>query len=274
MTEFLSLLLAGLAGGILAGLLGVGGGVFYLLVLPWALSRAGIPEDQMVQFVIANSIFGTLFAALSGSVTQMRQKTFYLKNVIWVSLGAIVMALLTLYLFVNTPLYSKATFSAVIIFLMSFILWRTLVKNFKKKAAFPPDSGPYAAPWLLLAGGTGGLVAALSGLGGGAIVVPFLNLILKIDIKKAKSISLGMIFFMALWMTLFNMSQTVPVELEAKHLGYIVFPVVLPLGIGVVIGSPFGVKWSNRLTSRAVAILFSIFIFVVIVKQIIALLAA
>lgn len=266
--DILILVLAGLAGGFMAGLLGIGGGIFYLLVLPYALTAVGVPEAEMVQFTIANSIFGTLFAALSGSITQIRHRTFFLRQVLWVSTGAITLSLLTLHFFVNTPLYSKPIFNTVVIILLVFILWRTLSRSLQKS----PDQGataevPGTPPLLIGAGGSGGLVAALSGLGGGAIVVPYLTLLLRMDVKKAKSISLGMIFFTSLLMTLFNMTEDPQTTPDAFHLGYIVFPIVVPLGIGVIIASPLGVKAGVRMSSRLITLLFSAFLLVVILKK-------
>lgn len=267
MIDITLLFLAGLAGGLIAGLLGVGGGIFYLLVLPLALSHVGVPESEMVQYTIANSLLGTTFAALSGSLAQIKHKNFFLKPVLWVSVGAIIISTLTLYLFVNTPMYSKEVFNIVVIFLLTFILWRTLRKSALKAASGPQEERPATPSWLLGAGGSGGLIAALSGLGGGSIVVPFLNLILKMDIKKAKSISLGMIFFTGLWVTLYNMAEVPAMPFSHGNMGYIVFPVVVPLGLGVIIASPFGVKLSHRLSSRTISILFATFIFVVILKK-------
>ncbi|HAA12918.1 MAG TPA: hypothetical protein DCE41_14985 [Cytophagales bacterium] len=265
--DVLYLILAGLAGGFMAGLLGIGGGIFYLLVLPFALARVGVNDQEMVQYVIANSLFGTLFAALSGSLTQMRNKTFYLKPVLWVSLGAITVSLLTINFFVNTPLYSKQIFNIVVIFLLVFILWRSLRKSAVVGLGNKEGEKPHKPGWFVGAGGTGGLVAALSGLGGGAIVVPFLTLILGMDIKKAKSISLGMIFFTSLMITCFNMTETPRFDVDYNNLGYIVFPIVIPLGIGVVISSPLGVKAATKMSSRLITLLFSLFIFVVILKK-------
>ncbi|MEL6538933.1 MAG: sulfite exporter TauE/SafE family protein [Bacteroidota bacterium] len=268
MMDYFYLFLAGLGGGFMAGLLGIGGGIFYLLVLPFALTRIGVNDQEIVQYVIANSLFGTLFAALSGSLTQMRNGTFYLRPVLWVSLGAITISLLTINFFVNTPFYSKQVFNIVVIALLVFILWRTLRKSAIAKGKKGGDKGKTPSPrWFMGAGGSGGLVAALSGLGGGAIVVPFLTLILGMDIKKAKSISLGMIFFTSLMITCFNMTEVPRFNVDYYNMGYIVFPIVLPLGMGVVISSPLGVKAAAKMSSRLITILFSIFIFVVILKK-------
>jgi uncharacterized membrane protein YfcA len=50
MEFYLLLFLAGLAGGMISGLLGVGGGLIYILILPIAFSYIGIPNQEIAQY--------------------------------------------------------------------------------------------------------------------------------------------------------------------------------------------------------------------------------
>src|SRR5699024_5475830 len=108
---------------------------------------------------------------------------------------------------------------------------------------------PFSKRRLGLAGVAGGVVSALSGLGGGTVIVPILNSAMKMNIKKAKSISFGMIFFSALFMTLFNLLEKPTTDFAPFHIGFVVFPIVVPLSIGVVLASPFGVRVSRKMPS-------------------------
>ena len=58
------LVLAGAVGGFVSGLIGIGGGIIYVFVIPYALPYFNIPEQWQAQFIIANS----LAAILLGSV--------------------------------------------------------------------------------------------------------------------------------------------------------------------------------------------------------------
>jgi len=113
----------------------------------------------------------------------------------------------------------------------------------------------------------GGILAALSGLGGGSVVVPILNLGFKMDIKRAKAISLGMILLSTAVITLFNMLETPRLPYNGPHWGYLVWPVALPLSIGVAVASPLGVMVGKRLPSKVISYIFAIFLALVIIKK-------
>jgi uncharacterized membrane protein YfcA len=125
-------------------------------------------------------------------------------------------------------------------------------------------------PRLLLTGGAAGTAAALTGLGGGTIIIPLLNLWQKIDILKAKSISFGTIFVIAFWLSVNNLflEPSYPIP---KSQGLIVFPMIIPISIGVLIGSPLGVLVSHKISTRAVTILFLTVISIVAIQKIIEL---
>ncbi|MGB5976271.1 MAG: sulfite exporter TauE/SafE family protein [Cyclobacteriaceae bacterium] len=265
MAETILLLVSGLAGGFLAGVLGIGGGVIYIIILPYALSHIGVPADEIVQYTIANSILGTFFASLSGNIAHMRKHEFYVSEVLNVGTFAVVFSLGSLFLIVNTTWYDKTVFNIFIICLLVFILIRTIWLNSRPKDPKPKAS--HNPPMLAVVGSSGGLIASLSGLGGGAIMVPILNLGLHMDIKKAKSISLGVISMSSLAMTLYNSFEDIRNPFDYYNWGYIVWPIALTLSAGVVVGSPLGVKVGRKISSRTISFIFSAFLLVVIVKK-------
>ena len=78
------LVLAGFAGGVLAGLLGIGGGIIYVVILPYALRDVGVSTEYLAPLTIANSIFGVLFASFATNYLNIRDKDFYLRESLWV----------------------------------------------------------------------------------------------------------------------------------------------------------------------------------------------
>ena len=258
------LLAAGLVGGFMAGLLGIGGGVVFIAILPLVLRHVGVPEDQIVQYTIANSIFGTWFASLSASSNLIRHKEFHLKEVAWIGLGSSVFSLAVIRYIVNTPLYSKEAFNVIIIVLLLFVLIQTLRKARKILLSTPEIK---STPTLLVAGASGGTVSALSGLGGGTIIIPILHLVLKMDIKKAKSISLGVIFITTSILTANNLLENTILIESINHTGYIVWSVALPLSLGVMISSSLGVKVGRMISSKSISYIFATFILLVIIQK-------
>jgi uncharacterized membrane protein YfcA len=63
-------------------------------------------------------------------------------------------------------------------------------------------------------GGFAGVLSALSGLGGGVIIISILNLRYNVNMIKAKSISLGVIFITSLVMSISNMLEEPKLNFE------------------------------------------------------------
>jgi len=264
--------LAGLGGGFLAGFLGIGGGIIYILILPVALEYIGTPQSEIAQYIIANSIFGTAAAALFGSIALIRNKDFFWRKVVLVGISAIATSYLLLFTFVNTPLYSKQIFDASVIVFLSLILLLTFLRS-KTNVLFNQPVRNVNS-WYVISGGISGAVSALSGLGGGTITVPLLRSGLHMDIKQAKSISLGVIFIMSTAITIFNMIDQPAGLLEVGRIGYIIFPVSVPLSVGVLIGSPLGVWVANKISSRIISYIFVGFLILVILRKAIELITS
>ncbi|WP_305983575.1 sulfite exporter TauE/SafE family protein [Roseivirga thermotolerans] len=267
---YLLLFVMGLAGGFLAGLIGIGGGVMYVLILPYMLGIMGFPEEAIVQLTIANSIFGTMFAALAGNIALWRKREFYWKEVVVMGSFATLVGLLLLHYFVNTPAYQKTEFNLIVILLMIGIIWRTL-----RQARREESNNSERKVGLLgsgFVGASAGAVAALSGLGGGTIIIPILNSGFQMTMQKAKSISLGVIFITAFCITLLNTFSSTGYSSQWHTTGYIVWPLALTISMGVVIASPLGVLVARKMSSRTISYIFVLFVMVVIADKLIQLL--
>lgn len=265
MENFL-LIVAGIIGGFIAGLTGIGTGIFMLAILPLVFDRYGVPEQYYVSVAIANAIFATLVSSLANVITTIRQRSFYLKETLWVGASAMVISFIIFELIVKSEFYSKNLFNSILVVFMFIII----IQTFKKLRLSNQKDEHVTNSKLLATGAAGGAVAALTGLGGGTIIIPLLNLWQRIDIKKAKSISFGTIFIIALWLTINNLFLE-PVTSIKGSKGLIVFPMILPLAFGVLIGSPMGVIASEKISSRAVTLTFLIMVSLVTIQKIIEL---
>ena len=270
MWYYLILLLTGLLGGFLAGLIGIGGGIIYVLVLPYLLLDMGVPQSEVVQYTIANSIVGTMFAGLAGNIAYLKRGEFYWKPVVVAGLVGAVFSLLTIEFVVNTPWYQKEVFNPIIIVITIFIIYRTLSQVLGRKK--PQEEKKVKTGFWGLIGFLGGGISALSGLGGGIIIIPVLNNGVNMPMRKAKSISLGVIFFTSLAITFMNLIQSPAINTEFPQQGLIIIPMALMLGLGVSIGSPIGVKVSSNFSNRLISFIFVSFLIVVIIDKSIQLL--
>lgn len=271
-SDIIILFLGGIFGGFLGGLLGIGGGIIFVLVLPALLIQLGIPVENVPQFTIANSLFATAISAFSSTLTYRRIGLFFPKQILSISAISMVVAALILLFFVNTPFYSPFIFNLVFMFLLSFMAAKTLIT---KETAYEPQhiNLEFKPSMLATAGTLTGIVSPLSGLGGGAILIPLLNSIYKLPIRVGNSISIGVVAFTALSTTLLNLLSTPPVELNpdlvGPSMGYVVFQLAIPLSAGVLIGAPLGVKAVRKVSGRYIRILFVIFLLTSMTKKIV-----
>ena len=268
MTIYILLLLAGIIGGVLAGITGVGTGFIMVVVIPVALNHLGIPDDLIVKLTIANTIFATMCSSFVNNVQLIIQRNLFWRETFTISMAAGTTASILLQLVVYNSGYTKEYYNAIIIVLMAYIIIRTLSKL--RKSLDYHES--ITLPKLIITGISGGGIAALTGLGGGSVVIPMLNLWMQVDIKKAKKITYGTIFITALFLTFLNIVNKPAVDLGYPHLGYLLLPVALPLSLGVIIGSPVGLKLGDRLPAKVVSYIFIAIICIVMVRKIIELL--
>jgi len=266
MIENLLLAGAGLIGGCIAGLTGIGTGFMMLAVIPLVLSQFGVPDQYVVSVTIANSIFATMVSSFANMATTLKQKSFYIKETIWTALGAVTTSFIVFELIAKSDFYSRTFFNAVVVFFMFVII----IQTFRKLKLSNLQNEKVTKPRLLVTGAAAGFAAALTGLGGGTLIIPLLNLWQKVDILKAKSISFGTIFAIAFWLSVNNLFLE-PVYPIPNSQGLIVFTMILPISIGVLIGSPLGVLISHKISTRTVTILFLVIISLVAIQKIIEL---
>lgn len=267
-TTTITLVFTGIFGGILAGLTGIGGGIIYILALQFFLEKIGIPSSEIVQFTIANSILAVFFATLSANIKLFKLKEIYTKQILIVSSASILSSLLMLRYFVNTSLYSKSTFDIIITLLLIYLLFKVI----KKAVSISQNTELINASnhHFLLGGIGGGIIASLSGLGGGVIMVPVFNTLIGLNSKTSRSISLGVITLTTMVMSINNLSQS-PTSLlsSTTHYGYIIPSITLPVVTGVLLGGYIGVSLSKKLSGKSISTIYSVFLALFIIKKII-----
>ncbi|MCS6974495.1 MAG: sulfite exporter TauE/SafE family protein [Cyclobacteriaceae bacterium] len=262
MTEIVGLSIAGLIGGFIAGLTGIGTGFMMLAVIPLVLHHYQVPAELFVPVTIANTVLATLVSSGANLITTLRTRTFYQRETAWTSFGAVVSSFIVFELVAKSEFYSRKLFTAVIIVFMLIIIFQT----FQKLRLSNPEKEKVNKKRLVVTGVVAGTASALTGLGGGTLLIPMLNLWQKMDILKAKSISFGTIFSIALWLSINNLFLEPDYNIPGSK-GLIVFPLVIPISLGVVIGSPAGVMFSHRIPSRTVTLLFLIVLSVVTIQK-------
>lgn len=251
--------------------MGIGGGPIYIFALTIFIGNFYsdlLSGDQQVKMVIANSSFAKMFATFAGVVAHFRNQNFLLKEIVTIAIPAVLVVVICSN-WLSQIEFSKKSFSLVFILMILPMLGKMVLDGRR------PQSAPIDKPTqnktlgLILLGVVAGVVPAVSGLGGGFIVVPVLIYFLGYTINESISVSLGVIFCTSVALTLYywlayNLPEGVP-----NAIGAISYGIGLPLVVGVLVAAPLGVKVSTALKPRTIKLLFVAICLIIIGKTII-----
>lgn len=238
LTLFLIFVGVGMVAGFLAGFVGVGGGIIMVPVLVEIFRRAGLPEEVVVQAAMATSLSVAIFSVSSSIVRHRRQGSIRWNLVRWLAPGSMAGGWLAAYLATRLPGQWLLWTLAV---LMIFAAFRMLQSKDKPLGTEKPR-----AFWKVGLTGLGvGMVAGLSGLAGGIVLVPALGLVLGVPGSLLAGTSSGTIIFSALAAAGGYFLATPPVVLGDGFYGYVYLPLTVSLAIGAVPLAQVG-AWANR----------------------------
>lgn len=247
MGELLILLIIGLAAGVLAGLLGIGGGIIFAPVLFFLFEGAGV--ENPVIWTIASALFCTFIAASGSMVRQYMQDNIFWKE--GIQLG--VMGAIGIYAgkqVLTSPYYKETEFVIFFSLMLLYVSWMMFRRGNDTVNEFDRAFEDMNAGRSFVTGGIGGFVASLAGVGGGGVMVPIMNLFYKQPFRKAVSVShLGMIIMVTTGWGQLALEPGAVSGLTDFHIGYVDFGAALPLSLGGLVGG-FGGAYLNHKISR------------------------
>lgn len=247
MGEIALLLLIGLGAGVLAGLLGIGGGIIFTPVLYFLFSGAGV--ENPVIWTIASALFCTFIAASGSMVRQYMQKNVFLKEGIMLGvMGAL--GIFTGKQVLTSPYYKETEFVIFFSIMLIYVSWMMYRRGKDTSVEVDRDYTEMTAGRSFVTGGIGGFVASLAGVGGGGVMVPIMNLFYKQPFRKAVSIShLGMIIMVTTGWLQLALEPGAVSGLTDFSIGYVDFGAAFPLSIGGLAGG-FGGAYLNLKINR------------------------
>lgn len=262
---FLILFGTGIVAGIMAGLLGVGGGVIIVPALVTIYSAYSSNNPYIVQTAIATSLFTIIFTAISSAYRQTKNK-----NVLW--LLAVIIGLcssLAVFLFskmaLSLPGDTLKKIFAIIVVAISAKMLTEKKKNKEDESSEPPKINRALSP---VTGILGGAVAAFTGLGGGLFLVPIMHYFQKIPIKKSIGTSSAAIIITSLSGVvsyLINMPHdAVKVQYQ---LGMVDTLSAIPIIIASIPAAQLGVYINKKLHHNYLTRIFGIFLLIMAVKM-------
>ncbi|MEM6753139.1 MAG: sulfite exporter TauE/SafE family protein [Cyanobacteria bacterium P01_C01_bin.38] len=244
MENWLLLVISGLFAGILAGLLGIGGGT---VLVPILLAFGYMPLKAT-----ATSSLAIVITATSGTIQNWRMGYIDFKKVIFLALPAAVTAYFSAGIAKNIPPGNQlVSFGILLLFTIYLVELRKKLskKQEAKNEQNQQNQESKISPMVsrIVTGGFAGMLAGIFGVGGGVIMVPLQMLLLGEPIKKAIQTSLGVIVISS-------------ISSATRHAfeGNILLVQGLILGFGGLLGAQISTRFLPKLPDRIVSITFRI----------------
>ncbi|WP_143889145.1 sulfite exporter TauE/SafE family protein [Tepidimonas alkaliphilus] len=247
----------GLVTGLLAGLLGIGGGMLMVPFITFILTQRGVASDLAVKMAIATSMATILFTSLSSVRAHHRRGAVRWDLVRNLSPGIVIGSLLAgAGVFHVIPgRWLALLFAAFIAFSATQMLRSAGQSQDKPSRGLPGPAGQFAA------GGAIGFVSGLVGAGGGFISVPFMTWCgVVMHQAVATSAALGFPIALAngagyLW------SGASVAGRPPGSLGYVFLPALAVLATASVLMAPLGVRLAHALPVAALKRVFALLLY-------------
>lgn len=244
----LTLLFGGVVG-LIAGLLGIGGGVIivpflYALFEYPSLSGIDLAPDARAVVAHATSLFIILPTAVSGLLTYQRSRLVFWPAVIPMGGAALVAAILGAQVAIGLPPELLQFLFGVLLVLVAGKLLRS--GSARRETGSRPSMRLHPA----LTIGSGviiGFLSALLGVGGGIIAIPLLIYAVGLDMRRVAAASIGVIAFAApAGILAYAAAGWGEPGLPGGTMGY----VFLPAGLAMLPGAILCAGWGARLNQK------------------------
>lgn len=252
-------LLAGILTGLFATLFGFGGGFIVVPLLFWLLPFDGVSKELAMHMAVGTSLMlmfiNMVYAAWLHYLKQNMDLALLKKMFPLVALGAISGALIATVLSADSLKYSFTL-------LLFLVLLRNLKHEFSKEN-IPVHKKPTNILLYFVSYFTG-TIAALLGIGGSVIIVPFFRHY-GLPMNKASALAnglaapsglIGSIIFIVAG---FNIPNLPPYST-----GYLYWPALITIFLGSIIGAKLGIYYSNLIPDKIYGKIYCLLLLVVI----------
>ncbi|MBN2993968.1 sulfite exporter TauE/SafE family protein [Pseudomonas cedrina subsp. fulgida] len=253
--EFLLYLLLGACAGVLAGLLGVGGGIIIVPVLVFSFTAQGFDPQVLTHLAVGTSLATIIFTSVNAVREHHRRGAVRWSIFVWMTVGILIGAgfgALTAEA-ISGPHLQK------IIGVFALLVAVQLALEVKPKASrtVPGKVG------LTVAGTFIGWASAIFGIGGGSLTVPFLTWrSVPMQQAVATSSACGLPIAVASALSFMILGWHDPL-LPAHSLGFVYLPALLGIALTSMVFARFGARLAHRLSPRLLRRLFAGLLFCV-----------
>ena len=244
----------GAAAGLLAGLLGVGGGLIIVAALAWLLPPFGVPDSAVMHVALATALATIIATSISSTRSHWKRGSVMWTTAAWLAPGLVIGgalgALVADRLATDTLRWFVAGFCA----LAALQLWfgRT-----------PPDHGAKVEPRGPAFSGYGvviGAISALVGIGGGSMTVPVL---IAHGARPVHAVGTSAACGFAIAVASaagFAVAGRDAVDLPWGSIGYVYLPAAAAMAVASVLCAPYGAALAHRLKGAHLKRVFALFL--------------
>ncbi|MBM4288226.1 MAG: sulfite exporter TauE/SafE family protein [Deltaproteobacteria bacterium] len=260
MMELILLYVAvGAVAGILAGLLGIGGGLVIVPMLVFTLTWQAVPREHLMHLALGTSMASIIFTSVSSFMAHHRRGAVQWEVVRRIALGIL------LGTFLGATLASRLSTNVLKVIFVIFLYYMAgqLFTDRKPKAG-----RTLPGPWGMFGvGNVIGVVSAFVGIGGGTLSVPFM-IYCNLPVHTAIGTSAAIGFPIAMAGTLgYIVNGLGAADLPPFSLGYIYLPALLGIVGCSMLTAPLGVRLAHSLPVDRLKRVFALLLFVVGTKM-------
>ena len=255
---------AGAVAGVLAGLLGIGGGMIIVPMLLFGLHQQGISNEIIMHLALGTSLASIMFTSVSSFWAHHRRGA-----VKWVVVQRIVIGIFV-GTFLGSCVASRLSTHVLKVFFVIFLYYVAvqMLTGKKPKAGrdLPGKLGMFGV------GNVIGGVSSLVGIGGGTLSVPFMiwcNIPLHQAIGTSAAIGFPIAVAGAIGF-IYNGLMSADV-LPQYALGYVYLPALAGLVAASVLTAPLGVRLAHSLPVGRLKMVFAALLLVVATRMLIGL---
>jgi uncharacterized membrane protein YfcA len=263
LTILLTYSLVGAVSGVLAGLLGIGGGLVIVPMLVFCFTWQQIPNEQIMHLALGTSMASIIFTAVSSFWAHHKRGAVH-----WIVVRRIVLGIFV-GTFLGSCIAARLSTNFLKIFFVIFLFYvasqMLLDKKPKPSRQLPGPMGMFGV------GNVIGGFSSLVGIGGGTLSVPFMTWC-NIPVHEAIGTSAAIGFPIAIAGTagyIYNGLQTA--DLPQYAVGYIYLPALAGLIATSVLTAPLGVRLAHSLPVGRLKRIFAVLLYIVGTRMLISL---
>ncbi len=251
------LVAAGLGGGFVAGLFGVGGGIVFAPVLFFYYQEIGVSPEALAPLTIGSSLFCTMITAAASAWVQYGKKAVVPRVSVIVGLFSAAIVLVMTRWITTRPWYDGEAFQIVFSIVLLALVVRMVVRfeSEPEKDVFDPQR--LGGGMLAGTGTAAGAIASAAGVGGGVVLVPAYNHFLRLPMHIATGTSSATIVFISLAGILAYGWLGQEANTPELTLGYVDAIRGLFLAVPATFTARLGVRTAHRLNQRMLQLLFA-----------------